>query len=133
MPVFWLHILSFAIYNLLIGYFSIHLEENSPRGMVAFFVAMALHFLVNDFGLAEYHKAEYRKKGRWVVAGAVALGGIVGWAVQIPEVALYSLMAFVAGGVILNVLKEELPEERESRFSAFLLGAAVYSAVLLFA
>jgi len=33
--------------------------------------------------------------------------------------------------VILNVMKEELPEERERRFSAFLLGAAGYSLLLL--
>lgn len=41
--------------------------------------------------------------------------------------------AFLAGGMILNVLKEELPEERESRFTAFLSGAAGYAALLLLA
>jgi hypothetical protein len=39
----------------------------------------------------------------------------------------------LAGGVIMNVLKEELPEEHESRFWAFALGAALYSVILLFA
>jgi hypothetical protein len=33
----------------------------------------------------------------------------------------------------MNVLKEELPEERESHFWAFALGAALYSVILLFA
>jgi hypothetical protein len=33
----------------------------------------------------------------------------------------------------MNVLKEELPEERESRFWAFALGAAAYALVLLVA
>jgi hypothetical protein len=31
----------------------------------------------------------------------------------------------------MNVLKEELPEERESRFCAFALEAALYTVVLL--
>jgi len=31
----------------------------------------------------------------------------------------------------MNVLKEELPEERKSRFRAFALGAALYAAILL--
>jgi hypothetical protein len=31
----------------------------------------------------------------------------------------------------LNVLKEELPEERQSRFWAFALGAAIYALLLL--
>ncbi|MGI8510875.1 MAG: hypothetical protein ACR2MQ_16320 [Gemmatimonadaceae bacterium] len=35
------------------------------------------------------------------------------------------------GGVILNVLKEAVPSERRSRFWAFRLGVAVYTALLL--
>lgn len=46
--------------------------------------------------------------------------------------ALAILFAFLAGGVILNVIKEEVPAERESRFSAFALGAVGYAGVLLF-
>lgn len=45
--------------------------------------------------------------------------------------ALAVIIAFLSGGVILNVLKEELPEERESRFWPFFLGAAGYAAVLV--
>ena len=33
----------------------------------------------------------------------------------------------------MNVLKEELPEERQSRFWAFAVGAASYAALLLIA
>ena len=41
------------------------------------------------------------------------------------------LTAFLAGGVVMNVLKEELPEERESRAWAFALGTALYTMLLL--
>jgi hypothetical protein len=41
------------------------------------------------------------------------------------------LLALLAGGVILNVMKEELPEERESRFWASATGSAVYATLLL--
>ncbi len=41
------------------------------------------------------------------------------------------MFAFLAGGVVLNVLKEELPEDRKSRFSAFAVGSAAYAALLL--
>lgn len=43
------------------------------------------------------------------------------------------LTAFLAGGVVLNVLKEELPEERESSFGAFAVGATLYAAIVLVA
>jgi hypothetical protein len=39
--------------------------------------------------------------------------------------------AFLASGVVLNALKEELPEEREGRFWAFAIGAALFAALLL--
>jgi len=39
---------------------------------------------------------------------------------------------FLAGGISRNVIKEELPPDRESRFWAFAIGAAGYAALLLF-
>ena len=45
--------------------------------------------------------------------------------------ARYRLSAFLAGGIVLNVLKEELPEQRESHFWAFALGTGLYAALLL--
>ncbi len=43
------------------------------------------------------------------------------------------LFAFLTGCIVLNVLKEELPEERESSLWAFATGAAVYAVLLLIA
>lgn len=60
---------------------------------------------------------------------------LIGWTLgaltAVSEAALVTLTAFLGGGVILNVLKEELPEERESRFWAFALGSATYALLLL--
>lgn len=128
--VFWLHMVSFSIYNILIGYLLVR-NVRSLMGLAFFAIAMALHFVVTDFGLHEHHKAMYTRLGRWLLAAAVVVGWLIGIAVEIPELAMSMLVAFLAGGVILNVLKEELPEERESRFSAFLLGGAGYALLLL--
>ncbi len=130
--VFWLHITSFALYNALIGYLLLHPEEESNfLSLLFFFVAMALHFIVNDFGLREHHKRDYSHIGRWVLAAAVLVGWAVGSATTISHEAISLLFAFLAGGIILNILKEELPEERETRFWAFASGAAAYSVLLL--
>ncbi len=61
--IFWLHISSFAIYNALIGYLLVHREEQDMRGLLFFSVAMAVHFLVNDYGLRQDHKNTYRRCG----------------------------------------------------------------------
>lgn len=129
--VFWLNISSFAVYNALVGYLLLHRISTGVGALLLFSLAMALHFLVNDYGLREHHKGLYKEIGRWVVAAAVVAGWILGLVLEVPEVGLAVLIAFLAGGVILNVLKEELPEERESRFWAFAVGAALYAAVLV--
>ncbi len=131
--VFWLHTGSFALYNALIGYLMLHREEPGFGSLVLFAFAMGVHFVVNDFGLREDHEGAYDRAGRWVLAAAILVGWVVGLLSGISEAALAVLFAFLAGGVIMNVLKEELPEERGSRFWAFALGAAAYAAVLLVA
>ncbi|MDP9352164.1 MAG: hypothetical protein M3P51_11555 [Chloroflexota bacterium] len=129
--VFWLHIASFSLYNGLIGYLLLHRGEEGFGNLMVFTLAMALHFVVNDRGLREHHKHRYRHLGRWVVTGALVLGWAVGVMTDVSEAAVAVLIAFVSGAVVLNVLKEELPEERQSRFSAFALGATGYSLLLL--
>lgn len=129
--IFWLHILAFAVYNALIGYLLVHREQQDLRGLLLFSGAMALHFFVNDYGLRQDHKDSYRRIGRWLLAAAIVIGWIFGLATTVGGAATAVLFAFLAGGVVLNVLKEELPEERQSRFLPFAFGAAAYAALLL--
>ena len=128
--VFWLHIFSFAVYNGLVGYLLVHREQSGSRALLVFALAMALHFLVNDVALRRDHRDAYHRLGRWLLALAVAAGWGLGIAVDVGVQATALLFALLAGGVILNVLKEELPEERASRFWPFLLGCAGYAGLL---
>jgi hypothetical protein len=131
--VFWLHAISFAVFNALIGYLLLHREDPGIQGLLLFAFAMGVHFMINDHGLRKHHQRAYDEVGRWVLAAGICVGWMVGLFFEVSEAAIAVLFAFLAGGVIMNVLKEELPEERESRFWAFALGAAVYTVVLLLA
>ena len=130
--VFWLHIGSFSVYNALIGYLLVHREEMDLRGLAFYSIAMTLHFLVNDFGLRKHHHRNYDRIARWILSVAIITGWAIGTLTEIDRAALDILFAFMAGGVILNVLKEELPEERKSKFLPFAAGIVVYSALLVF-
>lgn len=129
--LFWVHIGSFAVYNALIGYLLFQREDGPLDKLILFSVAMALHFIVNDFGLQEHHHGRYRRVGRWVLVLAIILGWAIGYLLEVSEAAVALVMAFIGGGVVLNVLKEELPEQRKSRYWAFLLGAGSYAILLL--
>ncbi len=127
---FGLSTASFAHYNAVIGYLLVHREESGTQNLVLFAVALSVHFVVNDFGMQEHHKRGYERIGRWVLAIAVVVGWTIGSITEISEAAIALLLAFVGGGVILNVIKEELPSERQSRFPPFAIGAAGYAALL---
>jgi hypothetical protein len=129
--VFWLHVASFSIYNVSIGYLLLHREEPGLSNLLLFSCAMGLHFAVNDSSLREHHKHIYDRMGRWILAAAIIVGWVLGSATEIGQAAIAVLFAFLAGGIVLNVLKEELPEERESDFWAFAVGAGIYTAILL--
>ena len=130
---FRLHLASFAVYNGLIGYFLVHRIESDVRGLAIFTGAMALHAFVTDAGLDRHYDEAYRRYGRWVLAAAVLAGWAVARAVELHELAIVTLFAFLAGGIVLNVVKEELPEEARSSFTAFAVGAAGYAVLLLLA
>ena len=129
--VFWLHVASFAAYNLLIGYLLLHEADHGLWELISFAVAILLHFVVNDYGLREHHREAYARVGRWVLAAAVTLGWALGLLGELPEAAVALLLAFLAGGIVLNVLKEELPAGQVVRFGAFALGAATFAALSL--
>jgi zinc transporter ZupT len=91
---------------------------------------MATHVLTTDFGLRQDHRRRYDRFGRWIIAAAVMAGWAIAAVTRLPDLAIGLLFAFLAGGIVLNVLKEELPEERKSRFLPFLAGVVGYSLVL---
>lgn len=126
--VFWLHIGSFALYNAVIGHM---LAIDETESLFWFAVALALHFVVTDSGLRRHHRGAYDRIGRWVVAAGILAGWAAGKALELPHLLTTVMIALLAGAVVLNVLKEELPEERESRIVPFAGGAAAYAVLLM--
>ena len=129
--VFWIHVASYTPYNALIGY--LLWSRGAPGELALFTAAMAAHFVVNDYGLRHDHRRRYREVGRWLLSAGVLLGWLIGALTRIHPAAIAALFAFLAGVILLNVLKEELPDERDSTYWAFALGATGYAMLLLLA
>ena len=131
--IFWIHLSSFSAYNFLVGYLLVHRDEQSATGLALFAIAIGVHFIINDQAFRQDHGELYHRRGRWLLAAMPLAGWLVGVLTEINQILLAALFALLAGSIVLNVLKEELPEDRESRFSAFAAGAAGYAALLVFA
>lgn len=129
--VFWLHVALFGLYNAIIGYLLLYRENASLGTLLTFTLAIALHFVVNDYGLRENHPHLYHAYGRWMLGASVCAGTTLAALVTFSEPFVVAMVAFLGGGIILNVLKEELPEDRESRFLPFAFGAALFAVLLV--
>jgi hypothetical protein len=128
---FWLHLASYAAFNVVIGYLLLHREQAGFLSLLTYAVAMATHFVVADQGLRERFHPAYDRVGRWLLAVALLLGWGLGVQVEVPPLAVSGLFAFLAGAIMLNVFKEELPEQHRSHFLAFALSTGLYATLLI--
>ncbi|RFU64219.1 hypothetical protein [Bacillus sp. V59.32b] len=130
--IFWIHILVFCLYNALIGYLLIRGGGKDFTDLFLYFFALSVHFISNDHGLRKSHEQIYDQYGRWLLSVSVLVGWGIGAIMAINEQTIGLLFAFLAGSIVLNVLKEELPEERESNYWAFCSGLLIYTVLLVF-
>ena len=86
-----------------------------------------------DQMLRSHHRHQYEHVGRWVLAVSVLVGAGAGAIALAGAPFIGALTGIIAGGVILNTLKEELPDERNARFVPFAVGALAYGGLLLIA
>lgn len=128
--LFALHIGTNAVLAAILVYLLERDVEDDPLVLAIYGAAVALHFLSADFGSREHHPRLYDRYGRWVLIGATLIGWGGAMVVELPELWISGLVAFVGGAVVLVTLKEELPAERESRFLPFLVGAASYAGLI---
>jgi hypothetical protein len=120
------------IYNAIITYTLPSTYRTGVLYAVLFTVAMALHFVLSDRGLEEHYGALFdRWPPRLLLAGAL----VTGWVLAVVfaptrSVTVSVLTAFLAGGVLMKVFKDEVPETRRTSLRWFTAGLAVYAALL---
>lgn len=128
--LFWLNVSSNAALEVTVGYLLVA-DRRAPLQLALFTIAMALRGLITDRGMHEAHQSDFDRYGRALLLTAAPLGWLLGVLAQFPPNAIGAVRALLAGGVVLHVLKEELPEDRESSYLAFFAGALSYAALLL--
>jgi len=129
--VFWIHVGVFGVYAWLVSYLLVDSLETGPVRIGFYAVAMGLHFLSVGHGMHREYGTFYEKIGVWVLASCAFAGWVSGMLVTLDKPVVAVLLGIVAGGVIVNTMIEELPREKEGRFIPFVLGAVVYTTLLL--
>lgn len=133
-PVEWavrLHVASFAAYSLLVGFIIASLGKPRIELIGLATLALMLHFLGNDYHLAQKYQQAYRRVIRWVLAASVLAGWLIGTLAKVSATTVAYGFAFLSGAIIINTLREELPHEAHASFWLFLGGALGYSILIL--
>jgi hypothetical protein len=128
---FWLSICSYALFNFLMGYAVVDKNNPEVQPLVLFTIAMGLHYFTNDYSLRTEHKRAYEQFGCTILIIALFLGWSAGVWITLPQTAVAIASAFIAGGVIMNVTRHELPKQHPNSLISFLFAAALYTVLLL--
>ncbi len=130
-PLDAVHILSVALYALLVGYLVADYQGAGVTPILLGTIALSLHFLGSDHFVRRHYGELYDRFIRWLLAGATIAGACIGALTTLRPTIVALWFAFLAGAIIVNVLEEELPARGNSNFWWFFAGALFFSVLTL--
>jgi hypothetical protein len=117
-----LHIGGYGMYYLQIGLLIAELPRPDAVSYVLAGAVLSLHFMGVDHILRNSDPLSYDRWLRWIFTAAL----VIGWALGVTTTSLNTLFmllsAFIAGGIIVTAIREELPSDKGTRFLPFALG-----------
>lgn len=128
---FWGQIFAYTVFNSMIGYSLANKNDPDIQPIILFTIAVGLHYYINDYNLRNSNPNLYETQGRFTISLGLLAGWIAGLFWQIPEAALALILSFLAGGIMMNVFRHEIPADNPNNYFSFVFGAITYAAILL--
>lgn len=128
---FWSNLLAAAFMNFLVGDAIADQSDREVRPLTLFVIAMGLHNLVNDQALHDIDERLFKRYGNLILISSLLFGWVTGYISHVSQAAIALALAFIAGGVIVNVLRHELPNADTRNFNAFAISSLAYALLLL--
>ena len=127
-------LLTFGLINYLYAYSLPSLLTTGISYGVLFTVAIATHILLADRTLACEHPKVFRRRFRWIGSGCLLIGTLHAAILHpVSDLTLAVATAFVGGGLLMSVFREELPSPNSTRLNWLLAGLISMGALLLLA
>jgi len=122
--------------GLLTGYmfFSAYVVTASFDSVVTklfYATALGIHFLAVGNDLYLRYGDKFIKRGRYFITVGILCGGIFSYYVDLMSHVETIIFAFVAGAMILNIVKYKLPTDRELVYPVFIATVIIYSFILI--
>ncbi len=122
----------FLIYSMLSGYI---VANWSRPGLIPVFLAgsiLTLHMLAVNYQIRKWNSRVFDRYFRWLFALALIVGWSVGIFLDIPRELEIIITGILAGGIITNVMYEELPDQEPHKIRPFIAGVVVIVIVTQF-
>jgi len=129
--IFYLKLGFACLYNGLLIYAIPEQFDQSWPFLILYLVAMSLHLISADHSLREEHSRQFNSWGRYVLVAAIIAALLIDIFTE-PANELISdvLTAILAGSLMFNIFKEELPSPENSSFRWFISGVVFYLVLL---
>ena len=122
----------FFIYNVLTGYV---LANWSRPGIIPVFLAgsvLTMHLLGVNHQMRQWNGRVFDNYFRWLFAVAIIIGWSAGAFLVIPRELEIIVTGVLAGGIITNIMIEEMPSQQPGKIRPFLGGVALIVVVTAF-
>lgn len=129
-PGLMLQIVFFTIYNMLIAYIVVVSYVDGIQA-VFYSTAIGLHFIAVAHDLWRKNPEGYDRLGRYMLASGIVIGWVMGSWISLSPLNQSLIFAFISGAMILNVLKNELPKEKDAHFPTFTFAIISYTSITL--
>lgn len=128
----WLQLFNFAAINYLYAYSLPSLITTGVGYGILFTVAISAHVLLMDRYAAEHHPQRFRRRNRWIGSAALVLGLVHAFVFHpVDALTLATATAFLGGGLLMAVFRDELPDLQQTRLPWLLAGCGGMGGLLL--
>ncbi len=128
-PVFVVHLANLMMLSFLVSYVVRFEVRVDVLFVVLYSIAISLHFFVADEAMEDHYGEFFVSYGRYALAPIP----LIAWftSVFLPErrSEAYVLLAFIAGAVLFNVIRDEVPKAGGREPAAFIAGAFIYAII----
>jgi hypothetical protein len=126
-----LHLLGYSVYSMQLGYL---LAELGPSNVAPYAVAtviLSLHLMGIDHHIAHRDPIGFTRVLRWAFAASCVAGWAVGAFTHTLDSAVTLSSTFVAGGIIITAIREELADRHSTLWPFFVAVLVAATAIIL--
>jgi hypothetical protein len=114
--------IGFGLYSFTLGYLLPTLRREGYVPYLLLGLIFGLHLAGLNHQLRLRHRKVFDERLRYFFAASILAGWLMGLQFPLPVRLMAAITAFVAGGIIVNVMLEELPDRDDDRLWPFIAG-----------